>query len=160
MIHQDDSLQRRVRDAVKSQSQKTVTVLSSLLSVEDAVGYIPSCGIDEVARATNQTVNDVWAVASFYTNFRFDPANTHTIEVCWGPTCHIRGAQDILNQLHQILGLETEGDTHDGSVTLKYNTCLGACSNAPVVMIDRQLTGGVTPEIAAHLAEDIFTRDE
>ena len=159
MIHQDDSLRRRVRDVVKSQPQKTITVLSSLLSIEDAIGYIPSCAIDQVAAATNQTVNDVWAVASFYTNFRFHPANTHTIEVCWGPTCHVRGAQNLLDQLHQTLGIETEGDTPDGTVTLKYNTCLGACSNAPVVMIDRQLTGRVTPEIVSNLAEEIFSRD-
>ena len=62
-------------------------------------------------------------------------------EVCWGPTCHLMGAQRLLDRVHDALGLSGEGDTPDGAVTLRYNTCLGACSQAPVVSADHHLHG-------------------
>jgi len=139
-------LRERIRQAIAHQPARTRTVLSSLLAVQDALGYIPEEALEEVAVAHGATVNDVWAVASFYTNFRFSPPNRHTVEVCWGPTCHLLGAQEILRRLQEALGLEGEGDTPDGRVSLKYNTCLGACSRGPVVMVDHHPIGPATPE--------------
>ncbi len=66
-----DGLRQRIIQAVHNQPQPTVTILSSLLAVEDELGYIPKEAVEEVAAHTNSTVNDVWAVASFYPNFRF-----------------------------------------------------------------------------------------
>ena len=151
MAERSHDLRARARQAIHAQPQRTVTVLSSLLAVEDALGYIPPEALEEVAERTDSTVNDVWAVASFYTNFRFEPPGDHVVEVCWGPTCHINGAQRILERVQEALGLSTEGDTADGSVTLKYNTCVGACSQAPVMMVDHQVIGHVTPERAPTL---------
>jgi NADH-quinone oxidoreductase subunit E len=135
-----------VRNAIAGQTQKTITVLSCLLAVQDAVGYVPPVAVAEIAKRMDVSNNDVWAVASFYTNFRFDPPGEHIVEVCWGPSCHIRGAQELLQGVLEVLGLEEEGDTRDGCVTLKYNTCLGACPQAPVMQVDQTLMGGVTPQ--------------
>ena len=68
------------------------------------------------------------------------------MEVCWGPTCHLMGAQGLLERVQNALGLDSEGDTSDGNVTLKYNTCLGACAHAPVVAADHHLYGKVSGE--------------
>ncbi len=141
-----DTLRARVVSAITAQSQTTVTVLSSLLAIEDELRYIPPQAIEEVATSEGVTVNDVWAVASFYTNFRFTPPGKHIIEVCWGPTCHLLGAQSLLERVQNALGLTSEGDTTDGNVTLKYNTCLGACAQAPVVAADHHLHGRATGE--------------
>jgi len=100
-------------------------------------------------------VNDVWAVATFYTNFRFKPLGDHVVEICWGPTCHLLGAQGLLQETQAVLGLQTEGDTPDNAVTLKYNTCLGACSQAPVVMIDHQLMGQMDAKKLKKITEGI-----
>ena len=126
----------------------TVTVLSSLLAIEDSIGYIPSEAIEEVADFTNSTINDVWGVASFYTNFRFTPPGEHVVEVCWGPSCHILGAQRIIKEVLETLGLSREGDTEGSKFTFKYNTCLAACGQAPVISIDHQLMGRMTAEKA------------
>ena len=148
MSAEPTSLRDQVRAAIASQTQRTVTVLSSLLAVEDGIGYIPPEAVEEVAESTGSTINDVWAVASFYTNFRFVPPGQHVVEVCWGPSCHLRGAHDLLNEVQMVLGLSQEGDTSDGRVTLKYNTCLGACAQAPVMAVDHKTVGRVTPEQA------------
>jgi NADH-quinone oxidoreductase subunit E len=146
MVEATDTFRARVVSAITAQPQPTVTVLSSLLAIEEEFGYIPPQAIEEVATRERVTVNDVWAVASFYTNFRFSPPGKHTVEVCWGPTCHLLGAQRLLEHVQNALGMDGEGDTSDGNVTLKYNTCLGACGQAPVVAADHHLHGRATNE--------------
>ena len=150
-----DEIRQRVRTALTSQKRPTVTVLSSLLATQDELGYLPDEAIEEVAAFNEASINDVWGVASFYTNFRFTPPAQHVIEVCWGPTCHLLGAPIILKQVQDDLGLSGEGETEDNKVTLKYNTCLGACSQAPVVSVDHRLRGRVTPEQAVGLVREL-----
>ena len=146
MTDGNEALRDRVRSAISSQKQPTVTVLSTLHAAHDELGYLPDEAIEEVAAYTEATINDVWGVASFYTNFRFTPPADHALEVCWGPTCHILGAARIKRHCLESLDLSDEGNTADGKLSLKYNTCLGACSQAPVVSIDHRLHGRVTPE--------------
>ncbi len=141
-----DGLRQRIIQAVHNQPQPTVTILSSLLAVEDELGYIPKAAVEEVAAHTNSTVNDVWAVASFYPNFRFQPPCAHNVEVCWGPSCHLVGAMPVIQAVLEAVGLEDEGDTPDGKISLRYNTCLGACALAPVMSIDHHLAGRMSPE--------------
>ena len=143
-----DGLNQRIVEAMHRQPQPTVTVLSTLLALQDELGYIPKEGIEEVAGFTNSTVNDVWAVASFYPNFRFDPPCLHLVEICWGASCHLVGAMPVIEAALGASGLEREGDTSDGRLTVRFNTCLGACSQAPVISIDHQLIGRVTASTA------------
>jgi NADH-quinone oxidoreductase subunit E len=141
-----DGLKPRIVDAIHRQSQPTVTVLSTLLAVQDELGFLPKEAIEEIAEFTDSTINDVWAVASFYPNFRFEPPCLHQVEVCWGASCHLVGAMPVIEAALQASGLEAEGDTPDGRLTLHFNTCLGACAQAPVMAVDHHLIGRVTPD--------------
>ncbi|MQG08260.1 MAG: hypothetical protein FI684_04415 [SAR202 cluster bacterium] len=140
-----DVLTTAIVEAVRNQEQPTKTVLSSLLAIQDAMGYIPKQSMEVVAsEVPDTTVNDVWAVASFYPNFKFEPRSECTVEICWGPTCHIAGAMGIFDEALNLLGLQSEGKTSDGSVELDFNTCLGACAQAPVISVNHHLIGRVT----------------
>ena len=99
-----------------------------------------------MAVLTHSTINDVWAVASFYPNFRFQPPCEHAVEICWGPSCHLAGAMPLIGEVLGAVGLDGEGDTPDGRLSLRYNTCLGACAQAPVVSINHQLIGRLDPQ--------------
>ena len=143
-----DALKQRIAKAVHSQAQPTVTVLSSLLAVEDELGYIPKEAVEEVADFTHATVNDVWAVASFYPNFLFEPPCEHRVEICWGASCHLLGAMDLIDAVLEATGLEDEGNTADHRLSIRLNTCLGACAQAPVISIDHQLIGRLSPKDA------------
>jgi len=145
---QNDALRERVKLAIASQTKTNVNVLSSLHAVLDDLGYIPDMAIEEVADYTQTTINEVWGVASFYTNFRFTPPGDNVVEICWGPTCHLLGAPEILSAVMAELGLEDEGETADNGVSLKYNTCLGACSQAPVMMVNHRLAGRISVDSA------------
>ena len=153
-------LEQRIQNAVHGQAQPTVTVLSSLLAVEDELGYIPKEALEEVAEFTHSTVTDVWAVASFYPNFRFDPPAEHKVEVCWGASCHLVGAMGVFKSVLEAAGMEDEGDTADGRLTVKLNTCLGACAHAPVMAVDHHLFGRVTPQSAAQKVIDGLQQDK
>lgn len=141
-------LREEARAAIAEQPARVVTVLSSLLAAQDELGYLPPEAIDETAQATGASTNEVWGVASFYPNFRFTPPARHTIEVCWGPTCHVLGAQAVLRGVMERLGLDGEGDTDDGAVTLKLNTCLGVCPHGPATSFDHEIVGRTTLETA------------
>ncbi len=151
-----DGMKQRITMAVRGQSQPTVTVLSSLLAIEDELGYIPKEAVAEVAAFTHSTVNDVWAVASFYPNFRFEPPCRRQVEVCWGTTCHLMGAMALIREVLSGAGLEDEGDTRDGGLSVRLNTCLGACAQAPVISIDHQLIGRLSPEQAGSKVAEVM----
>ena len=146
MALESDELRDQVRKAIESQKRPTVTGLSSLLAIQDLLGYLPDEAIEEVASSMNQTVNAVFGVASFYPNFRFTPPGRHSIEICWGPTCHINGAPIVFDKTLNNLNLVSEGETEDNEFSFRFNTCLGACSQAPVVSIDHELYGKISAE--------------
>ncbi|MDE2844606.1 MAG: NAD(P)H-dependent oxidoreductase subunit E [Chloroflexota bacterium] len=155
-----DGLKQRIEKAVHCQPQTTVTILSSLLAVEDELGYIPREAVEEVAEFNRATINDVWAVVSFYPNFRTIPPCEHKVEICWGPSCHLVGAMPVVAAVLEAAGLKDEGDTPDGRLTVRYNTCLGACALAPVMSVDHQLVGRVTPQKGSALVSAVLESQE
>ena len=155
MAAESEALRERIRKAIASQTQSNVNVLSSLHAVLDELAYVPNEAIEEVAESTGTTINTVWGVASFYTNFRFTPPGDHIVEICWGPTCHLLGATVILQGVLDDIGMSDEGETADNRLTLKYNTCLGACSQAPVISVDHRLMGRQTVETARRIVSQL-----
>ncbi len=141
---------RRALDSQTADKERppSVTVLSSLLAIQDELHYIPDEAVEETAIYCNATINDVWSVASFYTNFRFTPPGMTTVDVCWGPTCHLMGAQKVLEAVQDELGVDSEETSSDGKITLRYSTCLGACAQAPVIARDHVLSGNASPDSA------------
>tara|TARA_Y100000588_G_scaffold31936_1_gene31283 strand:+ start:38 stop:526 length:489 start_codon:yes stop_codon:yes gene_type:complete len=154
-----DNLRTTIKEAIDSQKRPTVTVLSSLLAIQDSIGYIPEEAIEEVAVHSNTSINSVFGVASFYPNFRFTPPGEHSVEVCWGPTCHLKGSTELLEVVLAKLGLDSEGDTEDGKVSFRFNTCLGACSQAPVLSVDHELYGNVDSDMADKLLGDLDQKE-
>lgn len=155
----DGELRERARRAIAEQPSPTVTVLSSLLAAQDALHYLPFEAIEEAALSAGASVNEAWSVASFYPNFRFTPPARHSVEVCWGPTCHVLGAQPILQGLARHLGLDGEGDAEDGSVSLKFNTCLGVCPHAPAMSFDHRLAGRMSLDAAVDRLERLRSEE-
>ena len=148
MTSLSEDLRLRIRAAINAQTKTNINVLSSLHAVLDDLGYIPEEAVEEVANSRHVTINEVWGVATFYTNFRFTPPGANSVEICWGPTCHLMGAQGIVSAVLGDLGMDNEGDTPDNKVSVKLNTCLGACSQAPVIMINHRLIGRATVDSA------------
>ncbi len=141
----------KIRLALQRQDEEEVTVLSSLIEVQNEIGYLPEEAIAMVAEFTGASTNDVFGVATFYTHFRFEPPGAHTLEVCWGPSCHLLGAPEIIQTVQRELELDEEGTTSDSQFTWKRSSCAAACAHAPVLILDEKVYGRLTPESTKEL---------
>lgn len=129
----------KIKAILETQRGRTITALSCLIAIQNNLGYLPPEAMEEVASFTGVSVNDVWGVATFYTHFRLEPPLKHAVEVCWGPSCHLRGGDKVMENFKKLL--ESHKD-----VSLKGSSCLAACQQAPVIMANEELVGNVKPE--------------
>ena len=104
----EDYKDEYILNTIENQHYTTHTILSCLLTVQDEIGYLPKNSINVVAEFMNVSINDVWGVASFYLNFRFDPPGKFNLEICWGPSCHIGGASELQQTALKKLKLDNQ----------------------------------------------------
>lgn len=115
-----------------------------LQSLQQKQGYISQEAVREISRFLKVTENHIFGVASFYSQFRFTPPGRHSIKVCLGTACHVRGGQILLQTLERELGVTTGQTTPDRRFDLQRVACLGCCALAPVVAVDNDIYSRVT----------------
>ncbi|HIJ59897.1 MAG TPA: NAD(P)H-dependent oxidoreductase subunit E, partial [Nitrospirae bacterium] len=104
-----------------------------------------------IAKKLRMPVSEVHGVVSFYSFFSMKPKGKHNIKVCLGTACYVKGSEEIINKYKTSLGIELGGITEDRKFSLESVRCLGACGLAPVVVIDKDTHGSVTPVSALEL---------
>lgn len=114
-----------------------------LQAVQTEFGYLPQDALRAIAVHLHLPAAKVFGVATFYNQFRLQPVGTHTVRVCRGTACHVRGSKQLLDAMSDHLGVRPGETTPDGTFTLETVACLGACSIAPVVMVDGDFHGAV-----------------
>ena len=119
-----------------------------LQGAQDIFGYLPEDVMRRVAEASGEPLSKVLGVATFYAQFRLRPHAKHTIRCCHGTACHVSGAVRISAEIEKHLGIEAGENTPDMLYTVEEVHCVGACGMAPVVMINDQAHGKLTPEKA------------
>ncbi len=122
------------------------SVIPLLQQVQQGKGFVSEEAIGWVARYTGSPASAIYGVATFYSQFRLERPGKHIIRVCEGTACHVLGISDVLERLTEELGIRVGGTTADALFTLESVRCLGCCSLAPVVMIDDETYGRVTPD--------------
>jgi NADH:ubiquinone oxidoreductase subunit E len=115
-----------------------------LQKIQERSGYLSEDSVLEVARTLHISENEVFGVASFYTQFRFRAPGRHSIKICLGTACHVRGGQKLLESIQRELKINPGETTPDGLFDLQRVACLGCCALAPVMQIDNQIYGRVT----------------
>lgn len=116
---------------------------------QDIFGYLPEDVQNIIAKGLDIPVSDVYGVATFYAQFNLEPKGKYTISVCLGTACYVKGAQLVLDELEKVLGVPAGSTTPDGMFTLNATRCLGACGLAPVIMINDDVYGRMTPDQVA-----------
>lgn len=128
----------------KGKKGATIPLLQELQGVE---GYLKRDTMQYVSKQTGIKIADMYGVATFYSMFRLKPQGRHIIRVCKGTACHVSGAETIYHAIQSHLNLtDLDDTTDDGKFTLMEVACLGCCSLAPVMMIDEQTHGKLTPD--------------
>ncbi len=123
--------------------QKGATI-PVLQKVQEELGYLTEEAISEIANFLGLSKNEVYGVASFYAQFRFERQGEHIIKVCQGTACHVRGGRRILDTVKHELGIQPGETREDYKFSLETVTCFGACALAPVMVVDKTVNGRMT----------------
>ncbi len=120
----------------------TMVVLSEL---QNKIGYISEALQAYIADELEVPVSSVHGVVTFYSFFTTIPRGKHTIKFCMGTACYVGGVPQLMEKAKQVLGIDIGETTPDGNITLEICRCVGACSQAPVIVIDEEVMGRVKP---------------
>lgn len=141
--------------------QEDPTSLILILQQAQAVyGYLPQEVIYHVAERTGNSPAKVLGVATFYSYFRLKPMGAYQIMLCQGTACHVNGSERIRTAITQELGVQNGQTTKDGLFTLNEVACLGCCSMAPVMMINGDTYGSLTPERTIKILRELRQREQ
>ena len=113
---------------------------------QDIFGYLPEEVQNYIAKELDIPVSDIYGVATFYAQFNLEPKGKYIISVCMGTACYVKGSQQVLDKLEEVLEIPAGRTTKDGLFTLNATRCLGACGLAPVIMVNDDVYGRLTPD--------------
>ena len=126
-----------------------------LQEVQEKFGYLPREAMKKVAKHLSLSESTVYGVSTFYAQFKFVPTGKRIIKVCRGTACHVRGAGSILGEIERQLGIKPGETTGDMEYTLETIACFGSCALAPVMVIDKDVFGRMTPTKGRQILNDI-----
>jgi len=124
---------------------KESSILAILQDIQAKEKYLPKEVLEYVGQQLRIPLNKIYRIATFYRAFSLKPRGRHEICVCMGTACHVRGAQRIADQMNLELGIRAGETTEDQNFTLETVNCLGVCAAGPVVAIDGQYFGKMSP---------------
>jgi len=136
----------KIADILKRYSAGRESLIPILQDIQDWLGYLSEEAVEELARLMDISVNEIYGVATFYTQFRFRPPGEHRIQSCQGTACHVRGGKQILKEFERRLGITAGETSADGKFDLERVVCLGCCALAPVVAVDGKVYAAMTPK--------------
>jgi NADH-quinone oxidoreductase subunit E len=128
------------------QNGTEASVISLLEEIQAEYRYLPQEAMILVSEWLGVPLSQVYSVATFYHAFSLVPRGKHTICVCTGTACHVRGAVQVLNRLETSLGVGPNETTRDRQFTLETVNCLGCCALGPVVVLDGEYEGQMAPK--------------
>ena len=144
--HNDDIDKKPALDIIQSYKGKDGSLMPILQDVQSIYGYLPETILNTVSKETNTPMSRIYGIATFYSQFRLSPVGKNLIRVCHGTACHVSGAENITLALETELGVNDGGTTEDNQFTLESVACLGCCSLAPVIMVNEETHGSLTPD--------------
>ena len=134
-----------VRNAVERHGATRDELIPILTEVNRAVGYLPSAALEEISRLMQVPRSQLFSVATFYRMLSTEKLGRHVIQFCESAPCHVVGGRQVWQALQDTLDLEPGQTTPDGKWSLVTVSCLGVCGVGPVVVVDDDIYGNVTP---------------
>ncbi len=129
------------------------SVITVLRESQDVVGYLPVELIDYISQGLNLPSSEVYGVASFYSLFSMVPKGRHTIKMCLGTACYVKGIKESMNRIENAYHIKEGGVTEDLRFSLEAVRCLGACGLAPVMVINQDTHGDVSSDTILDIIE-------
>ncbi len=147
---------QQIRQRFTGRQQEVITILQM---VQNAVGYIPTEALQQVADFTRMPEAAVYGIATFYERFRLSPVGRHVVKVCRGTACHVKGADKILHEIEHRYKLSPGQTSKDRMFTLETVACFGSCAIAPVVVVDDKVSADMDPDKVGKVMKDLALND-
>jgi NADH-quinone oxidoreductase subunit E len=144
--------QRVILDRIIAENRESPGATMVILTlVQEQLGYVSPAMQHYLAEALGIPLSHIYGVLTFYSFFRMSPIGRHKISICLGTACYVRDGPTLVEKFQQVLGVAVSETTEDNRFTLEACRCVGACSQAPVVMIDDDIVGRVQPQDVAKI---------
>ena len=150
-------------DLLEPTLKEYASVKGSLITIlqhaQDLYGYLPIELLNYIALRTGIKAAKILGVATFYAQFRLEPIGKYLIMICQGTACHVNGSEAVQAAIEEELGIKDGQTTPDGLFSIKSVACLGCCSLSPVMMINGETYGSLTPAKAKAILEDLKAKE-
>ena len=140
-----------VQTAVKRHGSARDALIPILTEVNDELGYLTPAAMTEISQSLRVSGSQLYETASFYRMLSTEPRGKHVVQFCESAPCHVMGGRKILPVIQDVLGLEPGQTSDDGKWTLLAVSCPGVCGVGPVMMVDDEVYGNLTPERIADI---------
>jgi len=129
-------------------------LIAILQQTQDEYGYLPKSVMKEITRLTEVPLSKIFGVATFYSQFTLIPRGKHSVKICTGTACHVKGVEEVKERVKEHLNV-TEGETTaDYQFTLETVACIGTCFLAPVMMVDDRYFGKLTTDTVTDIVKE------
>lgn len=150
----------RVCEILDRHGRDPAKLIPILQEVQEEYRYLPEEIMTYVATALHVPPARVFGVATFYAHFTLEPKGKHVLRLCDGTACHVKHSMPILEALYKKLGLgDQKRTTPDMLFTIEVVSCLGACGLAPVLVVNEEVHGQVTPEQAVKMVDELMKQE-
>ncbi|MBT9175206.1 MAG: NADP-reducing hydrogenase subunit HndA [candidate division WS2 bacterium] len=126
-----------------------------LQEVQEKEGFLSEKSLAKISKTLNISQTEIYAVATFYSQFKFNPPARHKIKVCLGTACHVKGGEKVLEAVKRSLKLENGDTTPDLKYSLERVACIGCCALAPCATIDDNVYAKLTPNKIQHIIAEM-----
>jgi NADH:ubiquinone oxidoreductase subunit E len=154
-IHPDitDDMWTQIDTIIQTNEPVAGSIITALRECQDVVGYLPVELLDYISNGMNLPASDVYGVASFYALFSMTPKGRHTIKVCLGTACYVKGIKEAMSRIENQFNIKDGQTSEDRRFSLQGVRCLGACGLAPVMVVNQDTYGDVSSDKVISILE-------
>lgn len=137
---------QKLDEIIERHRRQKGAILPVLQEAQEVYGYLPAEVQSMVAEGLGVPLEEVFGVSTFYSQFSLTPKGRYNVSICLGTACYVKGAAAVLDKLTSALGIQPEECTPDGKFSLTACRCIGACGLAPVLTVNNDVYGRMTPD--------------
>jgi NADH:ubiquinone oxidoreductase subunit E len=149
-----------IEDILKDFRDTRGNLMPVLQNINREYGYLPVDVLKYISKELHIPLSLIYSVATFFKAFSLKKRGKHIVRVCQGTACHVRGAKRVLEEFERVLGIQPGNNTEDLIFTLETVNCIGACALAPVIMVDNEYYGHMTPDKVGSVIDKYYKDNE
>jgi NADH:ubiquinone oxidoreductase subunit E len=149
-----DNMWNQIDGIIKANRTIAGSIIATLRKCQNVVGYLPVELLDYISAGLNLPASDVYGVASFYALFSMQPKGRHTIKLCLGTACYVKGIKEVMSRIENQYKVKEGGTTEDRRFSLEGVRCLGACGLAPVMVVGSDTYGDISSDKIIEILEN------